>query len=74
MKGVDDSEAEPNVAALDISLPLPLGCCCLPPLFTFPGRRCKGRAEPEECRERSMCTGVDRGEMKGDAGGDCGKL
>ena len=29
MKGVLDSEAEPNVAALDMSDP-PLGCCCLP--------------------------------------------
>ena len=36
MKGVEDSDAEPNVAALEISLPLPLGCCCLPPLFTLP--------------------------------------
>ena len=31
MKGVLDSEAEPNVAARDMSDPLPLGCCCLPP-------------------------------------------
>ena len=29
MKGVLDSEAEPNVAARDMSDP-PLGCCCLP--------------------------------------------
>ena len=29
MKGVLDSEAEPKVAALDMSDP-PLGCCCLP--------------------------------------------
>ena len=33
MKGVEDSEADPNVAALDMSDPLPLGCCCLPPPF-----------------------------------------
>jgi hypothetical protein len=54
MKGVEDSDAEPNVAALEISLPLPLGCCCLPPLFTLLGRRCKGSAEPEECLDLSM--------------------
>ena len=35
MKGVLDSDADPKVAALDISDPLPLGCCCLPP--PFPG-------------------------------------
>ena len=69
MKGVLDSEAEPKVAALEMSLPLPLGCCCRPPLL--PGRRWRGRAEPELCLERSMlCTGVERGEMKGEAGGD----
>ena len=69
MKGVLDSEAEPKVAALEISLPLPLGCCWRPPLF--PGRRWSGRAEPELCLERSMLwTGVERGDMKGEAGGD----
>ena len=36
MKGVEDSDAEQNVAPLEISVPLPLGCCCLPPLFTLP--------------------------------------
>ena len=35
----------------------------------LPGRRCKGRALPLLWRDRSMCTGVDLGEMKGDAGG-----
>jgi len=68
MKGVLDSEADPNVAALEMSLPLPLGCCCRPPLL--PGRRWRGRAEPELCLDRSMWTGVERGEMKGEAGGD----
>ena len=33
MKGVLDSEADPNVAARDMSDPDPLGCCCLPPPF-----------------------------------------
>ena len=63
-----DSEADPKVAALEMSLPLPLGCWCLPPLF--PGRRWRGRAEPELCLDLSMWTGVDLGDMKGEAGGD----
>lgn len=66
MKGVLDSEAEPNVAARDMSDP-PLGCCCLP---LPPGSRCRGRALPLLCRDLSMWTGVDLGEMKGEAGGD----
>jgi hypothetical protein len=72
MKGVEDSEAEPKVAAREISLPLPLGCCCLPLPFplALPGNRCKGRPEPEECLDRSIWTGVERGEMNGEAGGD----
>ena len=37
MKGVLDSEAEPNVAALEISDPEPLGCCWRPP--PLPGTR-----------------------------------
>lgn len=68
MKGVLDSDADPKVAALDISDPLPLGCCCLPP--PFPGRRWRGRALPLLCRDLSMWTGVDLGDMKGEAGGD----
>jgi len=74
MKGVEDSDAEPKVAAREMSLPLPLGCCCLPcwPLAPPPGRRWSGRAEPEECLLRSMWTGVLRGEMNGEAGGDWG--
>lgn len=71
MNGVEDSDADPNVAAREISLPDPLGCCCLP---VEPGSRCRGRAEAELWRERSMCTGVERGEMKGEAGGDWGRL
>ena len=88
MKGVLDSEAEPNVAARDMSDPLPLGCCCLPPpplpeIVTVsclrhneslgrspPGNRCRGSALPLLCRDLSMWTGVDLGEMKGEAGGD----
>merc|ERR1719225_1120851 len=70
MKGVLDSEAEPNVAARDMSDPLPLGCCCLPPPPLPPGNRCRGSALPLLCRDLSMWTGVDLGEMKGEAGGD----
>ena len=67
MKGVLDSDADPKVAAREMSDPLPLGCCWRPPL---PGSRCRGSALPLLWRERSMCTGVERGEMKGEAGGE----
>lgn len=68
MKGVLDSEAEPKVAALEISDPEPLGCCWRPP--PLPGRRWRGRTLPLLCRDLNIGTGVDLGDMKGEAGGD----
>ena len=73
------SEAEPNVAARDISeedelnstppipmMPVP------PPFGPPPGSKCNGRAEPELCRDRIVGTGVLRGEINGLADGLCG--
>ena len=51
MKGVEDSEADPKVAAREMSDPaLPLGCCWRAgPGPGVPGSRCSGSADPEEC-------------------------
>ena len=40
-------------------------------ILYIPGRRCTGRADPEECLDLSICTGVLLGDTKGEAGGDC---
>ena len=81
MKGVLHSEAEPNVAALEISddeelkiipIPIPITLGPPPPLGPPPGRRCSGRALPELCRDLIIGTGVLRGDMNGLAEGLCG--
>jgi len=79
MKGVEHSEADPKVAALDMSeLELELKFASFwapPPAWTPPGwlRRCRGSADPELCLDLIIGgTGVDLGEMKGLAEGLCG--
>jgi hypothetical protein len=77
MKGVLHSDADPNVAALEMSeldelnrmpMPIPPGPLLGPP----PGNRWSGKALPELCRDLIIGTGVLRGEMKGLAEGLCG--
>ena len=36
----------------------------------LPGSRCRGRTLPLLCRDLNIGTGVDLGDMKGEAGGD----
>ena len=68
MKGVEHSEADPKVAALDMSeLELELKFASFwapPPAWTPPGwlRRCRGSADPELCLDLIIGgTGVDLG-------------
>jgi hypothetical protein len=80
MNGVLHSEAEPKVAAREMSddeelkiipptLMTPPGP---PPLGPPPGKRCRGSALPELCLDLIIGTGVLRGEMNGLADGLCG--
>ena len=90
MNGVLLSDADPNVAALDISDDdeLKFGIFCpvltttppgpittpLTPTVALPwGKRCRGRALPELCRDLIDGTGVLRGDINGLADGLCGK-
>ena len=82
MNGVLHSEADPKVAARLTSDPeepklslVCMPCTTGPPAPPAPpGSRCRGRALPELCRERSTGgTGVLRGLMKGLAFGLCGR-
>ena len=78
MNGVLHSEAEPNVAARDISeleelnkIPL-MPMTAVPLLGPPPGSRWRGKALPELCRDLIIGTGVLLGEMNGLADGLCG--
>ena len=80
MKGVLHSEADPNVAAREMSddeelkriPPMPITPPGPPPLGAPPGKRWRGSALPELCLDLIIGTGVLLGEMNGLADGLCG--